>query len=85
MNEKLTMIDMVKNKANLSNLLAVQIYSMVVLRIYAFLCASAEQFPNKSLFIKTVSVKFYDDLFYCTREVMSFIIVHGTTGNVIRS
>ena len=54
------------------------------------MCASIEQFPNKSLFIKTVSVTSSSlqstiDVFYSAREDMSFIIVHGTVENVMRS
>ena len=33
-----------------------KIYPMVALRVCVLVCASTEQFPNKSIFIKTVSV-----------------------------
>ena len=38
------------------NLLVVQIYPLFALRICVLVCASWEQFPNKSVFIKIVSV-----------------------------
>ena len=42
--------------------------------------ASTEQFLNKNIFIKTVSVTFYS-----AQEGIPFIIVHGIVENVMRS
>ena len=49
---------LVKNKTDSSTYLVVKIYSMVALRICVLVFASTEQFPNKNVFIKTVSVTF---------------------------
>ena len=47
---------LVNDKIDSSNLLVVKIYSMIALRICVLVCASTRQFPNKSVFIKTISV-----------------------------
>ena len=47
-----------KNKTDSSIYLVVKIYLMVALRIRVLVFASTEQFPNKNVFIKTVSVTF---------------------------
>ena len=62
---------------------------MAALRICVLVCASREQFPNKRVFIKTVSVtssNLQSMFFYSAQEGMSFIVVLGTTvENVMRS
>ena len=47
---------LIKNETDSSNFLVVKIYLVVALRICVLVCESKERFPNKSAFIKTVSV-----------------------------
>ena len=60
---------------------------MSALRTCVLLCASSEQFQNKNVFIKTVSVASSNlqSMFCSAQEGISFIIVHGTVENVVRS
>ena len=57
---------------------------MIALRIFVLACASAEQFPNKSVFIKTLPVT-SNNLQSMFLQCMSFIIVHWTVEIVMRS
>ena len=47
---------LIENETEIHILLVVKIYSMVALRICVLVSVSTEQFPNKSVFIKTASV-----------------------------
>ena len=47
---------LIENETEIHHLLVLKIYSMAALRICVLVCVSTEQFPNKSVFIKTVSV-----------------------------
>ena len=60
---------------------------MVVLRICVLVCASTEQFPSKSVFIKTVSVKSSNlqSMLFIVLRRMSLMIVRGAVENVMRS
>ena len=56
----------------------VKIYSMVALRIYVLVCPSTEQFPDKSVFIKTVSVTSSNlqSMFFIVLK-RAFLLSHG--------
>ena len=60
---------------------------MGVLRICVLVCASTEQFPSKSVFIKMVSVKSSNlqSMLFIVLRRMSLIIVRGAVENVMRS
>ena len=48
---------LIKNESEFYQYLVVTIYSRVTLKVSVFVCTSREQFPNKSIFTKMVSVK----------------------------